>query len=145
MPLAGTYTRTLDDQYRLAVPKRLREQLSENELGHLYLAPGTERSLALYSPHGFERLAARLSERTTNRAEFRNYLRLFYAQAEEAPLDSQSRIRIPERLVKLADLKREIVLLGVHDHVEIWDSQHWREFLNRHREDFDEMATQAFE
>jgi len=145
MTLTGTYTRTLDDKQRLAVPKRLREQLSEGKLSHVYLAPGTETSLALYAPEAFERLASRLAERTTNRVEFRNYLRLFYGQAEEVPLDSQGRIRIPERLVKLAGLVGDVVLLGVHDHVELWDGGQWEDFRQRHIQTFDEMATQAFE
>jgi MraZ protein len=145
MTLSGTYSRNIDEQFRLAVPKRLREQFSEGKISHLYLAPGTERSLALYSETAFEKLAQRLSERTTNRTDFRNYLRLFYARAEKVPLDSQGRIRIPERLHKLADLGRDVVLLGVHDHVEIWNTAHWDAFLAKHSANFDDMATQAFE
>jgi MraZ protein len=145
MTLTGTYSRTIDQEYRLAVPKRLREQFSKGKLSHLYLAPGTERSLALYAPEAFDRLAQKLADRSTNRANFRNYLRLFYARAEEVPLDGQGRIRIPERLYQLADLGREVILLGVHDHAEIWNTEHWNAFLETHTTDFDTMATQAFE
>jgi len=145
MTLTGTFTRTLDEKQRLAVPKRLREQFGGKEITGLYVAPGTEHSLALYSPSSFERLAGRLAERTSNRADVRNYLRLFYARAEEVGVDSQGRIRIPERLVSLAELKHEVVLLGVHDHAEIWDQDVWDRFLNQHGSEFDDMATRAFE
>ena len=145
MALTGTYTRNLDETQRLAVPKRLREQFGEDSMTSLYVAPGTEHSLALYSPVAFEGLAERLAERTSNRAEVRNYLRLFYARAEEVSLDSQGRIRIPERLVEFAELKHNLVLLGVHDHAEIWDRNLWDEFLGKHTSQFDDMATQAFE
>jgi MraZ protein len=145
MTLTGTYSRSIDEQLRVAIPKRLREQFSEGKLSHLYLAPGTERSLSLYSQQAFDRLTKRFAERSTNRADFRNYLRLFYARAEEVPLDGQGRIRIPERLHSLADLGREVVLLGVHDHAEIWNTTHWDAFLDKHSTEFDDMATQAFE
>ncbi len=145
MILSGTYTRTLDDKHRLAVPKRLREQFGEGKLISLFVAPGTERSLALYSPPAFETLAERLAGRSSNRMQVRNYKRLFYARAEKVSLDSQGRIRIPERLVELALLQHEVVLLGVHDHAEIWDSKLWAEFLSEHSSNFDEMATEAFE
>lgn len=145
MILTGTYVRNLDEAYRLAVPKRLREQFGEPELISLYVAPGTEHSLTLYSPTGFDKLAERLAAKTPNRADVRNYMRLFYARAEQVPLDGQGRIRIPERLVEFAGLKRDVVLLGVQDHVEIWDRPLWDEFLDHNAADFDDMATRAFE
>ncbi len=145
MTLTGTYERNLDEKYRLAVPKRLREQFGDPELASLYVAPGTETSLTLYTPAAFEELAAKLAARSTNRIEVRNYLRLFYARAEQVPLDSQGRIRLPERLVEFARLRKDIALLGVHDHCEIWDRQLWDEFLNGHETGFDDLATAAFE
>lgn len=145
MPLTGTYSRALDDKRRVAVPKRLRDDFGEKELRGLYVAPGTDRSLVLYSPEGFHRLAERLEGRSANRTEVRNYLRLFYSQAERLDLDNQGRIRIPDRLAEFAGLQREVMLLGVHDHAEIWDRDLWEQFLARNGPAFDQMAAQAHE
>lgn len=145
MALTGTYLRNLDEKFRVAVPKRLREQFGEKELTTLYVSPGTEQSLALYSPAEFERLAQRLTEKSTSKPEFRNYLRLFYARTEGVPVDSQGRIRIPEWLVQLGQLKKDVILVGVHDHAEIWDRELWDQFLANHGPAFDNMASAAFE
>lgn len=145
MTLTGTYTRTLDDKNRLAVPKRLREQLGDEDLKSLFVTPETNHSLGLYSPEAFERFARRLEEHASNSADYRNYLRLFYARAEEVELDSQGRIRIPDRLVDFGRLRHDLVLLGVQDHAEIWDQELWNGFLDQHGPNFDEMATRAFE
>lgn len=145
MALTGTFIRNLDEKGRLAVPKRLRDQFSEEESSLLYVSPGTDRSLCLYSPAEFQRLAQRLEARSSNRPEFRNYLRLFYARSEGVPLDAQGRIRIPEWLVDFAGLKKDVVLLGVHTHAEIWDQTRWKEFLEQHGPAFDTMAAAAFE
>jgi len=145
MALTGTFTRNLDEKGRLAVPKRLRDQFREQSLTNLYVSPGTERSLSLYEPQEFQRLAERLEENSTNTPEFRNYLRLFYARSECVQLDSQSRIRIPEWLMQWADLNKDVVLLGVHNHAEIWDLAHWKEFLQQHGPEFDTMASTAFD
>ncbi len=145
MTLTGTYIRSLDDKHRLAIPKRLREQFVGKELTGLYVAPGLDRSLALYSRKGFDELARRFTEKSSNRSEFRNYLRLFYSRAEEVAFDSQGRILIPERLVEFARLKRDVVLMGIHDHAEIWDKVLWEGFLSEHGSDFDEMADRAFQ
>jgi MraZ protein len=145
MALTGTYRRNLDEKLRVAVPKRLRDQFGEPDLKTLYVAPETDGSLGLYSPAAFQALAERLGERSNNRTQIRNYLRLFYSRAEQVDLDSQGRIRIPDRLAEFAQLKHDIVLLGVHDHVELWDQAVWDEFLTRHGPAFDEMAHRAFE
>ena len=145
MALTGTYERNLDDKKRLAVPKRLRDEFGTDEITSLYVAPGTDRSLALYSPAAFDRLAQEIAQQPSNRADVRKYLRLFYARAEKVDLDAQGRIRIPDRLAELAGLQRDIVLLGVHDHAEIWDAVVWNEFLTTNGPEFDAIATQAFE
>jgi len=145
MALTGTYPRTLDEKKRLAVPKGLREEFGESDLTSLYVAPGTDRSLSLYSPAAFDRLARKIARQPVNRSNVRNYIRLFYARADKVDLDAQGRIRLPDRLVELAGLQRDVVLLGVHDHAEIWDAAAWEQFLATHSPEFDEIAAQAFE
>jgi MraZ protein len=144
MPLTGTYSRNLDEKFRLAVPKPLREEFSPEELTHLYVAPGTDRSLVLYSPAGFERLAQLFAQQSPNLVKAQNYLRLFYSRAEKVDLDAQGRIRLPERLVEFAQLKHDVMLLGVHDHAEIWDNALWQQFLAHVGPAFDDMAHSAF-
>jgi MraZ protein len=145
MALSGTYTRSLDEKQRLAVPKRICEDFNEPELNHLYIAPGTDKSLVLYSSAGFEKLARKIAKQSSNRVEVRNYKRLFYSRAERVELDAQGRIRIPERLVEFAGLSRDVVLVGVHDHAELWDAAAWDDFLKIQGPGFDEISTQAFE
>ncbi len=145
MVLTGTYKRSLDQKNRIAIPKKLREQFSNEKIKNLYIIPGTETSLSLYSPETFNQLSDRLKEVTTNKSPFRNYLRLLYSRSEEVPLDQQGRIRIPDRLVNLASLKDELILIGVQDHAEIWNKSSWDSFLDSHQDDFDKLATEAFE
>ncbi len=145
MALTGTYDRNLDEKLRIALPKRLRDEFGELELTSFYIAPGMDRSLAIYSPAGFEKLARRVSRNSGQPAKVRTFTRLFYSQAEKVDLDTQGRIRIPERLAKLAGLERDVVLLGVHDHAEIWNVETWREYMSTHGPDFDQISDAAFE
>src|ERR1700748_52560 len=100
MALTGTYLRTLDDKRRLAVPKRVKDDFAEEHLDSLIIAPGTEKSLVVYSPKGFDRVVALVSAAPDNQ----RYLRLFYSSAERMEFDSQSRVRIPDRLADYAGL-----------------------------------------
>ncbi len=144
MLLTGTFTRSIDEKLRVAIPKRLREIMSPpQELG-LYVAPGTDRTLAIYSEGAFRELAERLALASPTHHQVRDFTRLFYARAQRVELDSQGRIRIPPELAKLVGLGSEAVLVGVRDHLELWDRAHWESYLTERQGRFDEIAEAAF-
>src|SRR5262245_11644047 len=120
MLLTGTHPRTLDEKKRLALPKRVREQLGE-PLDTLYVTPGPDQCLWLFTQADLERLAARLDQAPAADAEARVFRRLYFAQTEAVDVDRSGRILIPERLVQFANLRHDVVLLGVRDHLELWD------------------------
>jgi len=138
--ITGTFERSIDDKLRLAIPRRLREALDIADGGELYLAPGNEGCVALYSPDGFEEFAERVANASPERPEVRKFLRLLYSRAERVVLDKQSRIRIPERLLSIQDNSRDLVILGVHDHAEVWTRQSWDSYMNANLPQFDELT-----
>ena len=144
MALTGTWPRSLDDKGRVAVPKRVRDDLGGESLKELVIAPWTEKSLALFTPAAFDSLAERFGEKSA-KSGVRDYMRLLYARAEHADLDAQGRIRIPERLKAFAELDREVVLLGVNDHAEVWDASRWEKYVGELDSQFDKIAEQAYE
>lgn len=129
----------------MAIPKRLLDDFGTENLTSLYIAPGTEKSLALYTPVGFDRLARKIARKGTSQTDVRTYVRLFYSRAERVEIDAQSRIRIPDRLADFAGLQRDVMLLGVNDHAEVWDVAQWTEFNAAQSAAFDEMADRAFQ
>lgn len=145
MALTGTFDRTIDDKFRLAIPKALKDGPGAFETDELYLAPGNEGCLSIYSTEGFDRFARRLANVSPGRANVRTFLRLFYARAERVVLDKQSRIRIPDRLVSHAGLQHEVVILGVNDHAEIWDKATWDGFLSENSTQYDDLTTEALD
>ena len=142
MLLTGTYPRTLDDKNRLALPKRVRELLCEPLL--LYVTPGPDQSLWLYTEPGLEQLATKLDQVPATDAEARTFRRLYFAQTEAVDVDRSSRILVPDRLVQFAGLKHDLVLIGVRDHLELWDAARWQEYLATNAPRFDAVAESAF-
>ena len=145
MALTGTFERTIDNKLRLAVPKPLKDAFKVKGSDELFLAPGNEGCLSVYSSEGFDRFARHLASVSPGRANVRNFLRLFYARAERVVLDRQNRIRIPDRLITHASLQHEVVILGVNDHAEIWDKPTWEQFLAGQSSQFDELTTEALD
>jgi MraZ protein len=144
MLLTGVFSRAIDEKFRVAIPKRLREVFGTDSPQVIYIAPGTDQSLALYTEEAFARLADRLAQVSPTRQDVRTFSRLFYARAQRLELDSQGRMRIPPELAELAKLGREVVLLGVQDHVEIWAADRWESYLAERQSHYDEIAETAF-
>lgn len=142
--LTGTYSRSLDDKQRIAVPKRVRDALGGAEVTNLYLAPGNDGSLALYSEEAFFRMANHFENGPPTGQNVRAFSRVFYAQTQCVEIDRQGRIRIPPELVQLAGLQKEVVLLGVRDHLELWDKERWEGYLSTMQTQYDTLAESAF-
>jgi MraZ protein len=142
--LTGAFSRAIDEKQRIAVPKRIREELLRGDGNSLFIAPGTDGSLALYTEEVFATLAARLTAASPAEQDVRAFGRLFYSQAQRVEFDTQGRIRIPVELAQLAQLKRDAVLLGVFDHLEIWDRARWEQYLAERQSRYDEIAEGAF-
>lgn len=109
------------------------------------MAPGTDGSLAIYPEEAFERLAERLAHRSPTQQHIRDFTRLFYARVQRVELDGQGRVRIPGALADLAGLGKDAVLLGVHDHLELWAAERWETYLAEKQADYDHIAEAAFD
>ena len=144
MFLTGVYPRSIDEKRRVAIPKRLRESLGSGHRSAVYLAPGTDHSVAIYAEDAFARLAERLAQASPTQQDVRAFNRLFFARAQRAEFDSQGRVRIPPELGELAGLDKEVVLLGVQDHVEVWAADRWQSYLAERQGRYDEIAEAAF-
>lgn len=55
----------------------------------------------------------------------RRFRRVFIGGASPCPCDRQGRVLIPPALREYGALEREIVLVGVLNHFEIWSRQNW--------------------
>jgi MraZ protein len=142
MLLTGTYPRSLDDKKRIALPKRVREQLGQPET--LYVTPGPDQCLWLFTQAGLDTLAGKLDQSPATDAEARVFRRLYFAQTEAVDVDRAGRILISERLIQFASLQREVVLIGVRDHLELWESGRWQQYLSQNAPRFDAVAEGAF-
>ena len=143
MLLTGTYPRTLDDKNRMTLPKRARELLKEPAT--LFVTPGPDQCLWLYTQEGLELLAEKLDRAPATDAEARVFRRLYFAQTEAVDVDRAGRILIPDRLIQFASLGHEVILIGVRDHLELWNAERWQQYLAEHAPRFDAVAEGNFQ
>ena len=150
MLLTGTYPRTLDEKNRVAIPSKLRNAIvaDDPEATGLFVGLGQDGCVALYPPSQFRRLARKLDRASYTARDPRRFRRLYFAQAEESAWDKQGRILIPEKLFARARIPaekkpRDVVLVGVQRHLEVWNPDQWQIFCCAAEAEFDEIAEGA--
>lgn len=115
--LLGTHSYQLDPKGRLSLPTKFREAFSEGA----WLTIGQDGCLFAFPRAEWERRSEEVGASPLSDADGRAYSRLFFGSTEEAKLDSQGRLTIPQRLRDVAGIRKDVIALGVRERMEIWD------------------------
>ncbi len=142
--LTGEYQHTVDDKGRVLVSTKLRSQIDAERHGsNFYIVLGANGILCLYPERHFEELALAVAPVTTAADEAVAFERMTFAMANKVELDSQGRLLLNDRLRKRAGLKDQITLIGVRDHIELWNSEQWEQYLSDNMSQFQKQMSQA--
>ncbi len=120
----GEYRHSMDEKGRVAIPARFRPQLVEAPVITRWL----DTCLAIFPKSDFERLADKVAALPLGDPNARSFRRTVFAHAFEFELDAQGRVLVPPPLREWAGLRNEAVVVGGHDHVEIWAPDAWASY-----------------
>jgi MraZ protein len=142
--LTGEYQHVVDSKSRVLISNKLRSQIDVDEHGsNFYLVLGANGILCLYPEKYFEQIALAVTPGTAAPDEAVAFERISFALASKVELDSQGRLLVNERLRKRAGLQDHITLIGVRDHIELWNSESWEKYLSDHRPQYHKQMSQA--
>ena len=142
--LTGEYQHVIDDKGRVLVSNKLRNQVDVDEHGgNFYLVLGANGILCLYPEKYFEQLALSAAPPGTAPDEAVVFERISFALASKVELDNQGRLLLNEKLRKRAGLKDDVTLVGVRDHIELWNTQDWEQYVADHMKQYQKQMTQA--
>jgi MraZ protein len=120
----GSYPHTLDDKGRIIVPTRFRDFIRVGGSDTIMIT-GMDRCLFAYTLDDWGKIEARILAQAESSDHMRRFRRSFVGNAHECQLDRQGRVLIPPQLRGYAALDRDIVLVGVLNHFEIWSKENW--------------------
>ena len=147
MIFAGVYERSIDSKQRLAFPAELRGRMQRSggtdptagpEAGPsagvdgMYVSLGEERRLCLYTVEGFERRMAQLEESDMDIQDLLAYEKVLLQLSHLVAFDGTGRLRLPDTLLQLSTLgsnPSDVVLVGAHDHLQLYTATQWQEQL----------------
>lgn len=135
----GEYHHTIDEKGRLILPSKIRYDLGES----FVVTRGLDNCLFVYPKDEWTEIINKYKS-LPNTKDARNFMRFFLSGATILEFDKQGRINIPDVLVKFANLKKDCVIIGVNERLEIWSKENWENFMSTNEDNFTDIADNLF-
>ncbi|MGI6348061.1 MAG: division/cell wall cluster transcriptional repressor MraZ [Patescibacteria group bacterium] len=120
----GEYQHNLDDKGRIAIPAKFRLLLKKGGV----VTKGLDNCLFLYTKDQWRIIAEKLSNLPVSQSKARALARHFLAGAMDLEFDNQGRVTLPEYLRHFAGLKKNVIIAGLYNHLEIWNKDDWDKY-----------------
>ncbi len=122
MAFRGIHDHSLDAKNRLSIPARFRAAFSDG----VVLAKDPEPCVAVWTPDTHEAIIERaLAGSNPMGSQYRKLSRFYQGNSFEIDLDASGRVTLPPPLLAHAGIAKEVVVVGVGDHLEVWDKARW--------------------
>ena len=115
----GPAALTLDTKGRLTLPARHLTVLKAAALTQLTLTKHPDGPLMVFPRPTWEEFRERINALPMEAVRWK---RVFLGNAMDVEIDASSRVLIAPELRKSADLDREVMLIGMGSHLELWDA-----------------------
>lgn len=126
--LLGTHSYQLDPKGRISLPARFREAFADGA----FLTLGQDGCLFCFPRAEWEQRSQEVRSAPLSQADARAYSRMFFGNAEAVELDSQGRLLVPQRLRSEVGIRKEAVVVGVSERMEIWDRETFERYQQAH-------------
>lgn len=122
----GTYYHTLESQNRVSVPKTFRQELSIGSV----ITYGLDGCLFIFTADSWSKLVGKLETLPLTSKPARDFLRLLTYHATPLDTDKLGRTHLPENLLKVSGITKEVVFAGALSRVEVWDKTRYHAYVD---------------
>lgn len=128
VPFTGQYEHSIDAKNRLAIPATIRSRWDPTRDGAAwYAVPWVGGLIRLYTETDFNTRAGAMPQTLTPDEDEAEVQATLFGMAHRTELDSAGRIRLPEEMLAITGLPREVVLVGAGDRLEIRSRSEWEQ------------------
>ena len=117
----GRFEHNMDSKGRIAIPQALRMELQATEKPPILTSCIDAAAVGIYAQDRWIEIEERLATMSQVQPEVQKIRRLIVSGAEECPLDSQGRVRVPQHLRDYAGLTKQCLVAGMGERIEVWD------------------------
>ena len=140
----GEHEHSIDRKGRLIIPSKFREVSKDNYVERFFVTRGLDTCLFVFTEDEWKKQEAKFRGLSFTSAQARQFNRLYFSGACEVACDKQGRILVPDYLKEFAKIKREVIIVGVSNRMEIWAKDSWQEFYSKTKDTFEKIAEQIF-
>ena len=135
----GRFEYALDDKSRVSIPAKFRDILSANYDMRLVLT-NLDGCIVGYPYREWQAIKQKTLDYGSIRKEARAFLRYYYSGITECPIDKLGRILIPQSLKTDANIRKNVVIIGMNNKIEVWAQERWEDLVKRATSDPDQVA-----
>ena len=136
----GQYKYTIDSKGRINIPAKFRKAISPIANETFVMTRGFDGCIDVYPLDEWNNIEERLRKLSKTQKDKRRFVRMLFMNASESQLDKQGRISIPQYLIDLAKIDKEILILGTLDKLEIWNPEKYEEYLRIDNQSYEDLA-----
>ncbi|MCK9430247.1 MAG: division/cell wall cluster transcriptional repressor MraZ [Candidatus Omnitrophica bacterium] len=136
----GEFEHSIDRKGRLILPAKFRETAKNQFVEKFFVTRGLDKCLFMFSEEEWRSQENKFKTMSFTKQQSRTFNRLLFSGAVEVSPDKQGRILLPQYLKDFGDIKKDVVIVGVSNRIEIWAKDTWRDFYSNTRQSFEEIA-----
>ncbi len=136
----GEYEHTIDKKGRIIVPSKFRDFLKEYDIKKIFVTRGLDKCLFLFTEDEWKAQETKFKSIPFTKSESRKFNRLYFSGAAQVECDAQGRILLPKYLKDFAEIRRDIIFIGVSNRMEVWSKEVWQEYYKTSKGSYEEIA-----
>ena len=136
----GEFEHSIDRKGRLILPAKFREVAKNQFVEKFFVTRGLDKCLFMFSEEEWRSQENKFKAMSFTKQQSRTFNRLLFSGAQEVTFDKQGRILLPQYLKDFADIKKDVMIVGVSNRIEIWAIDLWNDFYANSRQSFEEIA-----
>ena len=137
---SGEYRSTLDAKKRINIPSGIRKMLPAESEGSLVFTRGFEGCVYVFPNDEWKRLTKKLNTLDSFNVKVRDFIRMFIGPAFKTVMDSQGRILLPENILAMAQIERDLLFLGSLNKWELWNPLIYNQYINQNSPSMEALA-----
>ena len=142
----GEFSYSLDNKGRLNIPAKFRNVLSKKNKNSFVITKGMDPCIWIYPVVVWQNIEDELKKLSSLSRVNRSFVRSTVRYTSAVKYDKQGRIAISQNLIDYAKLKKEVLIIGMVNKIEVWNpkllSNTEKEFNEIKSSEFDELANQ---
>lgn len=139
----GQETYSIDAKGRVSVPAKMRRAIEPDANNTFTVTRGQDKCVVAYPMDEWKKYEEKFQELNQYDSKNRYFLRMILSWSEEVSLDAQQRISIPKKLSEFAGIEKKVTIVGVGDHIELWQPEEYDRYLLGNEETYEDIAAKV--